>query len=218
MSVLQYIERRLRAFAREEDGTTLVEFALAIVIFLLLFLGSLDFGRFLAHYYHAERAMHIAARLAVVRPAVCPTVPELHDVGVVIPGDPTPRFGTKCSAGVCADVGTITCSGTTTSDTANEIWGIVGGAMPPGTNISNMRFSYAFDDDLGFLGGPYTPMVTVELTGVRFRFLTPLGKMGELVGGSSNAVLDDYADADGVPFPPMGVTMPGEDLALGTNG
>lgn len=217
MSVYAYIDREIRRFGNEEDGTTLVEFALAIWIFLLIFLGSIDFGRFLAHYYHAERAMHVGARVAVVRPPACAGVPEFHEADTT--GGTSPRYGTACRAGnTCNPEPTISCAGDASNATAAEIWGLVGGAFPQGTTISNLRFTYAYDENLGFLGGPYTPEVSVELTNVRFRFISPLGKFGEQVGAAPSPVLDDYSDADGVRFPPMGVTMPGEDLNLGTGG
>ncbi len=213
------IEQRMRRFLRDEEGTTLVEFALAIIIFMLILLGSLDFGRFLLHYYHAERAMHIATRIAVVRPPVCSGVPEFHTIGPVDSTLPTPRFGMLCSSqsNACFNAGTQTCQGTTTSATATEIWNIVGGAFPGNANISNLQFTYTYDQNLGFLGGPYTPQVTVELQRARFRFLTPLGRFGQLVGAPANTSLDDFADS-GFNFPVMGVTMPGEDLNLGTGG
>ncbi|MDU8946029.1 TadE/TadG family type IV pilus assembly protein [Ovoidimarina sediminis] len=224
IGVLAHIRNRANRFAQEEDGTTLVEFALAIIIFLLLFLGSLDFGRFLLHYYHAERAMHIATRIAVVRPAVCPIPPD-HFARAPDVSLPTPQFGTNCSdpSSPCRVEPPVTCTAGTIDpkslgyQTAQEIWDIVGAAFPPGTQIDDIEFTYAYDSNLGFLGGPYTPQVTVELTGARFRFLTPLGRFSQLVGATPNTTLDGFSD-EGFAFPVMGVTMPGEDLNLGTGG
>jgi Flp pilus assembly protein TadG len=51
----------------DDSGTTLVEFAIVLPIFLLLFLGTIDFGRFGAEYMMAQKAMQLAARTAAVR-------------------------------------------------------------------------------------------------------------------------------------------------------
>ena len=56
---------------RDESGTTLVELAIVLPVFLLLFLGLIDFGRLGQEYVMAEKAMQLAARTAVVRPAAC---------------------------------------------------------------------------------------------------------------------------------------------------
>ena len=215
---------RMIRYRNRSVGQSLVEFALAIWIFLLIFLGALDFGRFLFNYYHAERAMHLAARIAVVRPPACTGVPDTHEA---LSGGTTARYGTACRAGnICENYGNapFTCTGDMDTDnvpdnaTVQEIWDVIAGGLPRGSRPSNLNFTYSYDENMGFLGGPFTPEVTVELTGVRFRFLTPLGRMGEMIGASQNSTLDDFSDADGIPFPPMGVSMPGEDLNLGTGG
>ena len=87
------------------------------------------------------------------------------------------------------------------------------GALPVSADISNLSFSYAYDSNLGFLGGPYVPVVTVGLQNVDFEFLTPLGGLVALTGATADPAL-----AATVPFPPMSVSLPGEDLALGSNG
>ncbi|MGB2893980.1 MAG: TadE/TadG family type IV pilus assembly protein, partial [Albidovulum sp.] len=65
----------LRRFWADESGTTLVELAFVIPLFLLLFFGLIDFGRMGAEFVMADKAMQIASRIAVVRPAACPGVP-----------------------------------------------------------------------------------------------------------------------------------------------
>ena len=208
---LPHIAQRLRRFAGEESGTALVEFGLAISIMLLLFFGLVDFGRLAFHQIHAEKAMHIAARVAAVRPAACTGVPETNSRGT----NTAPPFGTDCGsgAGICAVRATVTCSGSAANPTAAEIWAAIGAALPPGSTIANLRFSYAQDTGLGFLGGPYVPIVTVELQNVTFDFVSPLGQLVGLAGAQANAQLGAR-----VTFPAMSVSMPGEDLAQGTNG
>lgn len=201
-------------FARSEDGATLPELAIVMPLFLLLFMGMIDFGRMAFHYVVAERAMSIASRVAAVRPPACSGVPETHVRPSTVSGTP-PDFGTSCRAGanICANAGTVTCSGDAADATASEVWALVQGSMPVSADISNLSFSYAYDSNLGFLGGPYVPVVTVGLQNLNFEFLTPLGGLVALTGAAADPSL-----AATVPFPPMSVSLPGEDLALGGNG
>ena len=78
---------------------------------------------------------------------------------------------------------------------------------------ANLRFRYSFDPNLGFLGGPYVPLVTVELQNLNFDFFSPLAGLASLAGATPSGNL-----GAAIPFPPMSVSMPGEDLALGIDG
>ncbi|WP_239113484.1 TadE/TadG family type IV pilus assembly protein [Shimia biformata] len=205
----------LRRFRDDESGSTLVEFALGVVLFLLIFLGLIDFGRMAFHYVTSERAMLVAARVAAVRPAACFGVPDHYTRGGGLIDGEEAEYGTTCdaAANICLNPGTITCSGDALDPTAQEIWAIVRGTLPNDADISNLSFTYSFDSDLGFLGGPYIPVTTVELQNLTFDFVTPLGA---LVGLAMQS--DPAAIATSVAFPTMSVSMPGEDLAHGSNG
>jgi hypothetical protein len=114
---------------------------------------------------------------------------------------------------VCADPGTIACAGNLANPTAAEVWAAISPILPAHASPANLRFSYAFNPDIGFLGGPYTPIVTVELQNLDFRFVTPLGALAALAGAS-------IAGMPGatIPFPSMSASLPAEDLATGENG
>ena len=58
------LQMLLRRFERDENGTTVVELAVVMPLFLLLFFGLIDFGRMAFHYVTAEKAMQVAARVA----------------------------------------------------------------------------------------------------------------------------------------------------------
>ena len=209
------LRRRLRRAARDESGTTLVELAVVLPLFLLLFLGTIDFGRMGAEYVMAEKAMQMAARIAAVRPAACTGVPLTHTRGTgTIAGVP-PRFGEACAAGInfCVNPGTQTCTAVATNATATEIWTRIRPLMPTHATIANLRYSYSSDPQLGFLGGPYVPIVTVEIQNLNFQFATPLGALAALAGTNSN----DVPGAT-LPFPRMSTSLPAEDLALGNAG
>jgi len=215
ISAYTRLKNSICIFNQDERGATLVEFAVVLSIFLLLFFGMIDFGRLGFHFVNAEKAMQVAARVAAVRLPACPGIPLINARGPVPNGTLPPEFGTSCRSGanICANAGTISCSGSAANPTANEIWALIAGALPNDAAISNMKFSYTYDNNLGFLGGPYVPIVTVELQNLDFKFVSPLGAIAGLAG----AVASPSLGAD-ISFPPMSVSLPAEDLALGESG
>lgn len=204
-----------RKFGQDEAGTTLVELAIVLPVFLLLFLGLIDFGRLGAEYVMAEKAMQRASRIAAVRPAACLNVPLTNTRGTGLIAGVAPHYGAACSAGVgiCSDPGTQTCTGSATNATAVEIWANIQPLMPSHATIANLQISYANDPRLGFLGGPYVPMVTVEIQNLNFQFATPLSALAALAGSTNNS-----APGATLPFPRMSTSLPAEDLAVGNNG
>jgi Flp pilus assembly pilin Flp len=206
--------RRSTTFGRfwaDESGASLVEFSLVIILFLFLLLAIIDFGRIGHAWVGTNKATQLAARIAAVRPPACAGLPLLNLRGTALS---PPAFGALCRArsGICANPGTITCQGSAANATAQEIFTAVRTLIPAETTIGQMRYSYAFDANLGFLGGPYVPMVTVEFTSVNFTFISQLGAFVPALAGRSSTL--------GTPLrlPGMSVSLPGEDLALGTAG
>lgn len=199
---------------RDERGGVLVELAVVLPVFLLLLFGLIDFGRMGYEYVMASKATDVAARLAVTRPPVCPGVAERNERGSTGALPVPPRFGTACgsAAGVCATPATVTCLASLDDPTVTEIWGRIEALMPGYAAPENLRFSYSADQNLGFLGGPYVPVVTVEVVDLDFRFASPLGALSSFAGG-------DWAGfSPTIPFPAMSSSLPAEDLALGEAG
>lgn len=212
---MNWLAKIVRRYKRE-DGGVLVEFAISVTLFLFIFFAMLDFGRLVYQTTLAEKATFIAARTAIVRPAACAGVPDRHTIGTVPVGTPRPRYGTSCrTAGyVCTPVPTVTCAGNATNPTATEIWNRISPMLPLDATIDNLQFSYAFDPNLGFLGGPFTPMVTVEIDLPDFAFVSPLGLLGAAAaGGGATPSLGAT-----VQFADFSVSIPAEDLNLGENG
>lgn len=207
----------LRRFLRAETGAGLVEFALVILLFLFLLFAMIDFGRLGAATVAANKATQLAARLAAVRDYAClpAGARPVYERGSSTADYP---FGTSCNhlgdTDICVPtvVTPLTCQGATTNPTAQEIYTRVLPLLPPGTRIDQLRFTYAFDPNLGFLGGPYVPMVSVELTDVNFSFVSPLGRIAGVLTGTTSTLGAD------ITLPGMRVSMPGEDLAGGTGG
>lgn len=209
----------LRRFGADERGTTLVELAIALPLFLLLFFGMIDFGRLSFQWVGAEKATAIGARIATVRPPACAGVAESYTRG----SDDNARFGTNCNAGanICAVPAEVVCAGDAGNATASEIWTRIEPLLPNDATIANLQFRYSPDghntdgviEQIGFLGGPYVPTVTVELTNLTFKFATPLSGLADLATGVTGSTI-----SNDIAIPSMSVSMPGEDLALGSNG
>ncbi|MCV2867988.1 pilus assembly protein [Defluviimonas sp. WL0002] len=220
----------LRGFIRLDRGAALVELAIVIPVFLLVFLGIIDFGRLGYDVVTAEKAMQRAVRIAAVRPAACAGVTGTATVPNTTSRDPLnndtipPRFGTACnqSGTICLQQAQSTCSlaqgiavGNTT---AIEIWNNIDDLMPANATAANVRITY--DDTailgsdslrLGFLGGPYVPIVTAQVQNLTFNFVTPIAGFVSIAGGTSTF-------ASTIQFPALSVSLPAEDLAQGENG
>ena len=207
--------RLLRRLGRDDRGTTLVEFAFVLALFLLMFFALLDFGRLAYNWVMAEKAMQMAARMAAVRPAVCTGVPDRN---LAATGS-TARFGTSCGSATAICAGEVAapippCAGSTTNATANYIFTTVAPLLPANATAANIRYTYSYDPRMNFLGGPYVPVVTVELQNLQWNMFSPLLGLARLAGAATTKPGDTYVPV----FPSMSVSLPGEDLALGNAG
>ena len=202
---------RTKDYLRKEEGAILVEFAVVLPLFLVLLFSVIDFGQIYLRWILAEKATHVASRLAVVRPPICAGLPTFNDRTAGLPQ--VLPFGTSCGTvpGLCVDPGTITCTGdTAVGDTLDDILDVIGGFLPASVEPANIRMTYSFAD-LGFLGGPYVPLVTIELVGdIDVPFITPLGPLLQAFYGGNG--LDDPS------MPSMRATLPAEDLSEGGPG
>lgn len=217
-------------FLRDERGTTLVEMAIVISVFLLILFAILDFGRLGYNWVVAEKAMQRAARIAVVRPPVCAGVPLYHrrDTG----DSGTYPAGTLCSidGGICQQVN-VSCllsapdpDSADAQDTADELWTMLQPLLPANADRSNIQMSYNYDRNLGFVGGPYVPIITAEIVGdgddncggeMCFEFVTPLSALAARAGHSGNGI---PGRGGTIPFPNVSVTLPAEDMNQGIRG
>lgn len=218
------IWQRPKAFLREEAGTTMVEYALVIALFLLILFAILDFGRLGYHWISVEKAMQRAVRIATVRPPVCEGVPVFH-----LAGSGSYSAGTLCRDGndVCEAPGPITCSlnnpepnNALAAATANEIYNSIVALLPPGLDNANVYLTYEYDAKLGFFGGPYVPKITARLAAkagdaapLTFSFVTPLSRLAGVAGATG-------ADSipGSIPFPDISATLPAEDMNIGQRG
>ena len=193
---------------RDERGGPLAEFALVVGLIFVTAFTMFEVTRFFMQLAMAEYATQLSARRAVVRLPACPGVATINDRGA----NTAPRFGTLCSAaaGVCATPATVTCAGAAGNATVDEIFGVVGPLLPNGATPANLEFRYE-PSGLGFLGGPYIPIVSVSLQNLDHDFILPLGAGFAPWGGGDGGL-------QSVRLPPLTATMPGEDLNIGTGG
>ena len=236
MSVMS-IKARIRAFISDRSGTTMVEFAICIALFLLILFAVLDFGRLGYNWVMTEKAMQRAVRIAVVRPPVCANVPFYHRRNLA--DTSTLQPGARCSANggtLCEDFQTQcllsdAVAATQAADTADEIWDNIQVLMPNDATESNVLVEYRYDGNLGFLGGPFTPVVTVSLVGglnqgnpldFYFEFITPLSALAGSAGAANASAM--FPETDGscanpcIPFPAIAVSLPAEDMNVGNDG
>jgi len=193
-------------FARGEGGAVLVEFGAVIVVFLMMLFGLIDMMRLGFTMVMADKATERAVRMAVVMPPACPDLPDYNARG----SNTDVEWGTDCGAGpdICADAGSFDCVGEPNGPTSSEIWEAVAELMPEGAGVENLRFVYQFDPAMGFVGGPFTPVVTVEITGLDFTFISPLGALGAAVSGQPGPGHTGL----GFAFPAMSASLPAENL------
>ena len=192
----------------DERGGPLAEFALVIGLLFVFTIFVFEITRFFMQTAMSEYATHLAVRVAAVRSAVCPGVPDFNERATAS----TARFGVMCSdpSAPCAVPPTQTCAGVAGNPVVDEIFGIVQPLLPNGATPGDLQFQYEASN-LGFLGGPYVPMTTVRLQNLQHQFILPIGQLFAPWGGGGGG--------DGtVPLGPMTATLPGEDLNVGTGG
>ena len=101
--------RTWKRLAKSTSGTSAVEFALVLPLFLVLLLGTIDAGRFLWEYNEAEKATQVGARVAIVTDVLAPGLRDENYAGQTVDGV-TIASGDRIPAGA---LGTIMCNSTT---------------------------------------------------------------------------------------------------------
>ena len=113
---------------------------------------------------------------------------------------------------------------------AQEIWCTLEPILPSNATPNNIFVEYRYNPNLGFAGGPYTPIVTVGVVNagsnvgapLRFEFLTPIPGLAAIAGGVATTNIDapgtGGSGLPSIPFPNISVSLPGEDLNTGNDG
>ncbi|QUJ77916.1 pilus assembly protein [Sulfitobacter albidus] len=206
---LSPLRLRINRALRDEDGATLVEFALVTALFLLILFTLIDFARLGFTNVLAEKATERAVRMAVVRPAVCDGLPLGNARGIIGTLSIDIPNGTRCTerAGLCHTPATQTCTGDLSHPTVAAIWAQVAPLMPTNAGPENLAFSYSFDPALNRVGATYNPIVTVEITDLTFDFISPLGALAAAAGASGQRDL-----GESFAFSSMSASLPAETI------
>ncbi len=223
MRILPHILRKL---GRDDKGTALVELCIVIPLFLLLVFAIIDYGRLYWHTTTAQKAMQKAARLATVGPPLCGALPDSHTISGSAPAGT--KFGVLCRSGSVCSTPTLPdpCGLDTSTPYGARVWDNIERLLPPGTDpATNVQITYSHDTRLGFLGGPYTPVVTAELVtpanngnpsrpGIEFDFVMPLASLAALAASDPTIIA---TSATTLLIPSMSTSVPAEDLAAGAS-
>lgn len=203
----------LSAFGRNERGASAAEFALVLPAALLLFLGTIDVGRYFWALNQLEKAVQVGTRYAVAT-AVVPTGLNAEDYrsfacpdGALNPGDRICReaLGTiTCTAAACScDSTNGACPADSTSADSAAFQAIVNRmrVITKAVNNGNVRIRYS-GSGIGFAGDPnkddsgaplsqIAPIVTVEVISFRFRSISLLGAGITFPGFRYSQTLED---------------------------
>ena len=194
----------LRTFLRNQSGATAAEFAMVLPVALLFFLGTIDIGRYFWLINEGEKAVQAGVRYAVATRVIPPGLNTATYVGFVCPSGTLKAGDTICKEALgtitCSGTGSVvtcTCAINTTGGSAScpslgtanlsAFNSIVHRMQVIDQRIgaANVRVKYS-GSGIGFAGDPVvngsgvalseiSPVVTVEVTGVRFRSMSLLG-------------------------------------------
>ena len=78
MTDMKHIGARLRRLARHDGGTSLVEFAVVLPLFMMLIFGIMQLGQMLWTLVAMQHAVEMAARCASVNATTCGTASQIQ--------------------------------------------------------------------------------------------------------------------------------------------
>jgi hypothetical protein len=143
------IMRRLPRFLRTERGTQLVELAIVLPIFVLMFAAVAEFGRFFYTYTTLTKATRVGARYLMSQPV---NIMDDNARRLVICGNPT----------VCADSDAVL-SGLTMDNVKIDRAGGIPGVLPDTIKVRIENFYYEPLFDLGKLMGNPSFSLRIQL-------------------------------------------------------
>ena len=179
----------MRRLVHNRTGASAAEFSLVLPLLMLMLFGMIDTGRYMWEVNRAEKATQMGARMAVVTDVVPQALP-----GTTFLGTANCDLDNNGSYEICTQgdtinnpsaIPTITC--TVSGCTPNAYAAMTPGAftriadrmrlMKADITDANVQVIYT-GSGLGYAGDPngmeVAPLVTVKLTGVKFKALTSL--------------------------------------------
>jgi hypothetical protein len=170
----------MRALRLDRRGASAAEFALVLPLLVLFILGMIDAARFMWETNRVEKATQMGARMAVVTQPVSTglATQDYLGVGGLTQGDIIPRSAlgvVSCGRSSCTCTPTCPNNAAVANATAfDQIFARMQ-LMKPDISPDEVTVSYR-GSGLGYAGDPHgmdiSPLVTVELAGVKFRPIT----------------------------------------------
>src|SRR5919106_1046844 len=168
--------RLIKRLTTDDRGAAIAEFMLGLVPLVLALAIIFEFGR--AFWSHQAVIKGVRDATRFLTRVENPSDPSAQAVAQSLlltsqqgPGGvqrwasgSTARFGTMCSdpSAPCAAVATQTCTGAAGNAVVDEIFGTIQPLLPTDATPANLQFHYE-STGLGFLGGPYVPMTSINL-------------------------------------------------------
>ncbi|MEM8751627.1 MAG: TadE/TadG family type IV pilus assembly protein [Pseudomonadota bacterium] len=191
----------IKRYLRATRGAATIEYILLLLPLLALVLTAFQIA--LAYHFTltAQQAVELGARIAAVRDPVSTAMPDVNEVAAGF------SQGQSCSIGACEPPGgPWVCSG---ENLGGECDAVAYNAI----FLEVARIAYLLDPDdlsvsyidgrLGFAGGPFTPIVQVEIREKPF-FLQFLFNL---------ALADGSAEVEEVTLPAVAASAIAEDLS-----
>lgn len=217
MNVRSFLAR----FMTDRSAASAAEFALVVPTFLLLFLGTIDVGRFIWHVNENEKAAQIGARWAVVTDIIpggeegCGTIGAteaglrcfsyaingITPQGLTVPAADFPTVTCEAPTGTLACSCDGDCPFSTDIDSVAQASfdRIVGrmNAIQPRLNEENVVVRYEWSG-LGYSGDPtgpdVAPLVTVQVQRLSFRPLFLAGFLALGIPGAQYSLTMEDGD------------------------
>jgi Flp pilus assembly pilin Flp len=166
---------------RDEDGGTLVEYALVAPLLMTLIVGAIDLSYMLFQWQGAVKATQIGARLAIVMDRAAPGLASFDGSG-------NAAIGLSCMGAdglpiAACNFGTVTCTSKNGCTCVGAHCAGIGGAPGPTfTTIlkqmqivlpqlaaTNLQIKYTANG-FGYVGFPASANVTVSIVGLKYQF------------------------------------------------
>ena len=161
----------------DRSAASAAEFALVLPLMILMLFGIIDAGRFAWEYNRAEKATSEGARVAVVTDVISTGLATQDYVGVggLTQGDLIPASALSpvtCTRASCTCTGSCPTGYATANATSFDRIVARMNLMKGDIAAANVQVKYS-GSGLGYAGDPngmeISPLVTVSLTGLRFR-------------------------------------------------
>ena len=165
---------------RKENGSTMVEFALVVMLLMSLMLGVVEFGRALYAYHFTASAARSAVRWAAVNGSTCASDTSTNDTGGSCDGKDGMNSGPATAGDIENYAVGLAPTGINPADVTPVVasWPASGATPPTGSNCATYPTAQGCNCYSKIIGSDNTdansPGCTVEVTvNYDFKFIFP---------------------------------------------